>query len=119
MAKISLSGMEFFAHHGFYKEEQIIGARFMVDFSCQADTSDAELNDDLKKTVNYHAVYQIIKSEMKEKSKLLENLARRVLDRIMKEFPTIEWAEITISKMNPPVGGQVEAVSVTLDDLRI
>ena len=119
MSTISLSGMEFFAHHGFYKEEQIIGARFMVDFKCRANTLEAEKEDDLRKTVNYHAVYQIIKVEMKHKSKLLENIARRVIDRIMLEFPAVEWAEITISKLNPPVGGQVESVSVTLEDLRI
>jgi dihydroneopterin aldolase len=114
MSEISLIGMEFFAHHGFYKEEQIIGARFQVDFHCEVDTTTAELTDDLKKTLNYQSVYQIILEEMKHKSKLLEHIARRVLDRICSEFPAIQWAEVRISKMNPPVGGQLERVAVKL-----
>jgi dihydroneopterin aldolase len=119
MGTISIEGMEFFAYHGCFKEEQIIGTRFTVDLYMETDTSEAELTDNLIKTVNYQAVYRLVAEEMTVKSKLLENVARRILDHVTLEFPQITSSRIKISKMNPPVGGKVERVSVelrTLDD---
>ena len=114
MSQISIEGMEFFAHHGCFKEEQIIGTKFIVDFFCEADTSEAEKSDNLHKTVNYQSVYLLIQQEMEQKSKLLEHVARRILDKIMKTFPQIETAEIKIAKLNPPLGGKVDRVCVSL-----
>jgi len=114
MATISIEGMEFFSYHGCFKEEQIIGTRFTVDLFMETDTHEAEISDVLSKTVNYQAVYGFVAEEMATKSKLLENVARRILDRLTKEFPQISSARIKISKMNPPVGGKVTRVSVEL-----
>ena len=114
MGTISVEGMEFFAYHGCFHEEQIIGTRFTVDLFMDTDTSEAETTDNLAKTVNYQAVYGLVANEMKVKSKLLEHVARRILDRLGNEFPQITGARIKISKMNPPVGGKVERVSVEL-----
>lgn len=114
MAQISIENMEFFAHHGCFKEEQIIGTKFIVDFFCEADTTEAEKEDDLTKTVNYQSVYLIIQQEMEQKSKLLEHVARRTLKKIMLTFPQIEVGEIKIAKLNPPIGGKVDRVCVAL-----
>ena len=64
MSIISLEGMEFFAHHGCFEEEQIIGTKFIVDFYYESDTAEAEKTDDLDVTINYQSVYNIIKKEM-------------------------------------------------------
>jgi len=114
MGMITIEGMEFFAYHGCFKEEQIIGTKFIVDLFMEADTAEAENSDDLSKTVNYQAVYGLVADEMSVKSKLLEHVARRILDRIGKEYPQIISSRIKISKMNPPVGGKVERVCVEL-----
>jgi len=114
MSIISLEGMEFFAHHGCFEEEQIIGNLFIVDFHYESDTAEAEKTDDLDITINYQSVYNIVKNEMQIKSKLLEHLARRILDKICERYPGIVDAEIKISKINPPVGGKVEKVSILL-----
>ncbi|HNS18766.1 MAG TPA: dihydroneopterin aldolase [Bacteroidales bacterium] len=114
MAQISLEGMEFYAHHGCMKEEQLIGTRFMVDFTLETNTQEAEETDDLVKTINYQSVYGLVKEEMKHKSKLLEHVAHRILDRVGQQFPQIVRAEVKICKLNPPVGGKVERVCVTL-----
>ena len=119
MSQISIEGMEFFAHHGCFKEEQIIGTKFIVDFFCEADTSEAEKKDNLHKTVNYQSVYSLIQQEMEQKSKLLEHVARRILDKIMKTFPQIETGEIKIAKLNPPLGGKVDRVCVSLSSEEI
>jgi 7,8-dihydroneopterin aldolase/epimerase/oxygenase len=114
MGTISIEGMEFFAYHGCFKEEQIIGTRFTVDLFMETDTLQAELTDNLAVTVNYQAVYGLVAEEMAIKSNLLEHVAHRILDRIGREFPQITSSRIKISKMNPPVGGKVEKVSVEL-----
>jgi 7,8-dihydroneopterin aldolase/epimerase/oxygenase len=114
MGQISLEGMEFFAYHGHFKEEQIIGTRFIVDLIMEADTKEAEVTDNLVKTVNYQAVYNLVAKEMSVKSHLLEHVARRILDSLAREFPQIGACRVKISKINPPVGGKVERVSVEL-----
>lgn len=114
MGQISLEGMEFFAYHGHFKEEQIIGTRFTVDLFMETDTQEAEMTDNLAKTVNYQAVYNLVAKEMSVKSHLLENVARRILNSLGREFPQIGACRIKIAKMNPPVGGKVEKVSVEL-----
>ncbi len=115
MGTILLEDMEFYAYHGCFKEEQVIGNRFVVQFEINADTEGGELNDDLSKTLNYQEVYQIVDEQMQIKSNLLEHVARRIIDIVVKQFRSINYAKIKISKKNPPLGGKVEAVSVVLE----
>ncbi|HLN53556.1 MAG TPA: dihydroneopterin aldolase [Lentimicrobium sp.] len=116
MATIRIEGMDFFAYHGCFKEESIIGTRFEVDLTVTVDTEQAEISDDLHKTVNYMSLYDAVKNEMDIRSNLLENVAFRILKSIRHRFPIITRAEIKISKLNPPIGGKAERVSVTMID---
>lgn len=111
---ISLEGMEFYAHHGHYHEERVIGTRFVVDLYFEADVRESMESDELKDTVNYFSVYSLVREEMGVDSKLLEHVAARILRRIHGAFPKIEHAEVRVCKMNPSLGGQVEKVCVTL-----
>lgn len=115
MAIISLESMEFYAHHGHFAEEQIIGTRFIVDLFFETDTRKAERSDQLEDTVNYQAVYTLVKEEMAKKSKLLEHVAWRILARLREVFPEIIYAEVKLCKVNPPLGGQLGMVCVSLD----
>lgn len=114
MGMISVEGMEFFAYHGCFAEEQVIGTRFIVDFYLETDTNPAEHSDDLKQTINYQTVYQLVKKEMEIKAHLLEHVARRILKSVTENFPAITAAKVKISKLNPPLGGKLDRVSVTL-----
>ena len=114
MSLIKLEGMEFFSYHGCFKEEQVIGTKFIVDLSIEADVDKAALKDDLHLTINYLTVYQMVKKQMEIKSKLLENVALRILDNLYSQFPGIIRAEVKVSKLNPPLGGKLNCVSLTL-----
>ena len=116
MGKILLNGMEFFAYHGCFAEEQIIGTRFIVDLEFTYDTAPAEQSDRLTDAVNYQEVYRIVGLEMEKKSYLIEHVARRILDAVKAAFPGIGHAVIRISKLNPPVGGKVAQVCCMLED---
>lgn len=113
MGLISIEKMEFYAYHGCFKEEQQIGTWFQVDLNMMVDTSKAELSDNLEDTVNYQAVYLTVKNEMMQKSKLLENVAHRILNAVFLNYP-VQSAEVTVRKKNPPLGGKMGAVMVTL-----
>jgi len=113
MSIISIENMEFYAYHGCFKEEQQVGAWFEVNLSIEADTSKAELTDNLEDTINYQSVYLTVKQQMAKKSKLLEHVARRILDAVMAEYPVLS-AEVSIRKKNPPLGGKTNAVNVRL-----
>ncbi len=114
MSIISIEGMEFFAYHGCFQEEQIIGTKFLVDLHIETETKQAEETDDLTKTINYQEVYWLVKKEMKIKSKLLEHVARRILSSLKNNFPETKSATVKISKLNPPLGGKMKNVSLTI-----
>ncbi len=115
MGQILIERMEFYAFHGHYQEEQIVGNRFLVDLEIVTDMRKPAASDELEDAVNYQLAYRLVKQEMKKKSSLLENIAKRILDAVFNEFPWIEEAKVTIRKMNPPMGGQMRSVGVTLE----
>jgi dihydroneopterin aldolase len=114
MGIIQLENMEFYANHGCYKEEQIVGNQFLVDLTLETNCDIPRQTDNIEDALNYLKVYEFIKEEMDEKSHLLEHVAGRILDRLYKEFDQIDKATIKVRKMNPPLGGKLESVSVTL-----
>lgn len=114
MSLIKLEGMEFFAYHGCFEEEQIIGTKFRIDLNIEANVDEAAETDDLSKTINYLSVYQMVKKQMEIKSRLLENVGKRILDELYNQFPGIIKAEVKVSKLNPPLGGKLDSVSLTL-----
>ncbi len=115
MSVISIEGMEFFAYHGCFREEKIIGTKFRVDLFLTVDTTKAEQTDNLKDTVNYQSVYGVVKKEMSTKSNLLEHVGRRILTKIREQFHEVKQARIKIRKLNPPLGGKMDFVSLELE----
>ena len=114
MGTIQLEGIEFYSFHGCYKEERIVGNKFLVDVGIETDLTKASLSDDIKDALNYQSVFDVIKEEMAIKSHLLENIAKRIIDSLYKKFGLIEKITIKISKINPPVNGKMNKVSVIM-----
>ena len=115
MGVIEIEGMHFYAYIGHFEAERIVGNRLMVNLRIETDCQIASISDDLSDALNYQQVYELVKREMAIPSHLLEHAARRILDAIYIEFPGILNARIKISKLNPPMGGQIDKVSVTLE----
>lgn len=112
MAIIELNDMRFYAHHGCFDEERTIGTHFRVDLSFTTDTARAEVSDNIADTVSYLDVYQVVKREMAVPSHLLEHVARRVGEAVLFQFPDTMDVKVKVYKLNPPLGGQLESVSV-------
>lgn len=111
---VELVNMEFYSYHGHFREEQIIGNKFIVNFSARTDVITPGETDELSDALNYQELYGIIKEEMDIPSKLLENVALRIVKRVRKTYPLVTWASVSIAKLNPPIGGKVEASRVVL-----
>lgn len=112
---VELESMEFYAFHGCYKEEQVVGNKFIVSLSMKADCSKAAATDDVSNAANYQIAYQVVKEQMSITSHLLENVADRILTALGKTMQGIISAKVKISKINPPLGGKIGASSVTLE----
>ncbi len=93
----------------------LIGSDYRVDLDVYADLSQPSLSDKLQETVDYVHLNKIVREEMAIRSNLLEHVAKRILDRIFLELDMVNEAKVEVAKINPPMGGDVESVSVKLE----
>jgi dihydroneopterin aldolase len=113
---IGLEGMEFYAFHGVYEEERKIQGKFIVDVLVHTNAKDAELHDDLNGTVNYEQIYKAVEQNMQQPVKLIEHLARKIMDDMRLFVVKDDTIRIKIRKLNPPLGAKVEASVVEIED---
>ena len=111
---IELKNIRFFAYHGVLPQERVVGNEFMVNVRLEADLSKACQSDNVDDTINYAEVYECVKTEMSRPSKLLENVAFRILQSIKDTFPRITALEVRLAKLSPPIQGDVESAEVVL-----
>ncbi|MDT0685522.1 dihydroneopterin aldolase [Autumnicola psychrophila] len=113
MGKIKLKNIRVFAYHGCLVEEGKIGSDYRVDLSVKGDLSRSSKTDDLGDTIDYVHLNKIVKEEMAIRSKLLENVAERIINRTLKEILPVQKVKVEVSKINPPIGGNVAMVTVS------
>ncbi|MDR2389620.1 MAG: dihydroneopterin aldolase [Tannerellaceae bacterium] len=116
ITKIVLRDMKFHAFHGVLPQERCVGNDFLVTIALTAPVEKAVMNDDIDATINYAAVYPLVKKEMDRPSRLLEHVAGRILFSLKEHFPHITKTEISLSKLNPPIVGEVHSASVVLTE---
>lgn len=116
MNKIIVEGINTYCYHGCLEEEAKIGANYIVDVTMETDFTDAAKSDDLSKTIDYVVVFNIVKTQMAIRSKLIETVGQRIVDELKKEFNTLKKVEVKISKLNPPMNGNVERVSIVISE---
>ena len=114
MGIIKVENIRVFAHHGCLKEETKIGSDYRVDLEVKANLQTSSKTDNLSDTVDYVLLNKIVKEEMQQPSKLLETVANRILNRILKEDALVKKATVSVSKLNPPIGGDVESVTIKM-----
>ena len=118
MGIIKVNNIKLYAYHGCLEEEAKIGSWYRVDVEVKADLKKSSRTDELADTVDYVHLNHIVKEEMATRSKLLEEVAQRILDRFFKELRMIRRAKVSVAKINPPIGGNVEEVVVVLTKKR-
>ncbi|MDO4671334.1 dihydroneopterin aldolase [Falsiporphyromonas endometrii] len=116
--RIKLTDMRFHAFHGVFEQERVVGNTFVVNLDIQMDFLQAALTDELNATISYADLYEVVKEEMAKPSKLLENVAGRILNRLADEFEEIQDITLEVAKLNPPFGGDVKSASVVMEYVR-
>lgn len=119
MGIIRLTNIRTFSYHGCLVEEGKIGSDYRVDLEIKADLRKSAETDELADTVDYVHLNNIVKEEMALRSKLLEHVARRIVVRIFDELPMVSRILLEVSKINPPIGGDVELVTVVMEEFRV
>lgn len=108
--------MKFHAYHGVLPQEKIIGGSFLVNLLMEADLTNATKTDNVEDTINYGDVYDLIKEEMHTPSQLLEHIAGRIYKKLIEEYPEIKSLEISVSKLNPPVNGEMDMAEIVISN---
>lgn len=118
MGTIKIKNIRVYAYHGCLIEEGKIGSDYSVDLSVKVDLKNSAQTDNLNDTVDYVHLNRIVKEEMGIRTKLLETVADKILDRILFEIPLVEKVKVKVSKLNPPIGGNVASVSIVMERKR-
>ena len=114
MGQVILNNIRIYAFHGCMDEEERIGSDYIVNLEVETDMIQPSKSDLLEDAVDYGSLYAIVKEEMSIRSKLLEHVAQRIIDRILKQIHEVEGVTVYVAKQNPPIGGDVWDVCVRL-----
>lgn len=118
MGIIKLKNIRTYSYHGCLLEEGKIGSDYIVNLEIKTDLRKSSLTDNLKDTVDYVLLNSIVVEEMAIRSDLLEHVAHRIITRIFEEIPEVSRIIVAVSKLNPPIGGDVEAVTIEMEEYR-
>ena len=118
MGTIKLKNIRTYSYHGCLIEEGKIGSDYSVDLEVKTNLKQSSISDDLKDTVDYVLLNRIVVEEMAIRSNLLEHVAQRIITRVFNESKAVSAIKLGVSKINPPIGGDVEAVTIELEEYR-
>jgi len=113
---IEVNQIRVYGYHGCLAEEAKIGSQYHVDVYLETDFTVAALNDDLTQTVDYVTIHQLVVNEMGLRSKLLETVAQRIVSAAKNACPSILKIRVKISKLCPPINGDVKDVSIIIEE---
>jgi len=112
--KIILEGLRIYAYHGVIEQERKVGAYFLIDLEVETNFSYAMQSDVLSGTINYADLYDIVKREMAEPSRLIEQVAGRIAKAILVEHSSVQSIRLKIIKENPPIGADCRGAGIEI-----
>ncbi len=116
---IRIKNAKFYAHHGVLDTERMSGGLFEIDAEMTCDVTEAESEDNLKKTLDYEQAYIFIKEVVsQEKFFLIEALAYRIALKMIENFSMVQKVVINVRKPSPPLGGLTDYVEVEHSEYR-
>ena len=110
--KIVLEDIKVYAFHGCMEEETKIGSDYVVNLSVKTDLGIPAESDQLEDAVDYVGLLKIVNEEMEINSKLLENVAERIVSRILQTINAVNEVKVKVAKQNPPINGNISAVNI-------
>ena len=111
---ISLRNVRFHAFHGVMPQERRVGADFLINLRVGYPLEQAMQSDEVGDTLNYAALYEVVNAEVMQPSNLLEHVAGRIADAIVKHFPQVTSIDLELTKQNPPMGADCDGAGVEI-----
>lgn len=118
MLSIRLNDLQFFARHGLYEEEKLIGGEFVVNVLIEYEPQ-AQVVYRLEDTIDYAAVYQLVKQKMQQPTPLLETLAMQMVNDILEAYPLAENVEVSVRKVKPPIANYIGSTEASYSKKRV
>jgi dihydroneopterin aldolase len=115
-SKITFENLKIYAYHGVLPEEKILGTYYILNVEISADLSKAAESDDLKDTINYAEINDILHSEMAIPSQLLEHVIGRIIKKMKNTFQEITFIKVKLTKTSPPINGEMDGVSAEIEE---
>lgn len=109
---ISLNDVRLYAFHGVMEQERRVGGEYSVSLRVHYNIGKAMETDKVTDTLNYAELLEVVKREMAKPSNLLEHVAGRIGQAVFSTFPLVEAMELTVTKLNPPMGADCAGASV-------
>ncbi|NLZ80297.1 MAG: 2-amino-4-hydroxy-6-hydroxymethyldihydropteridine diphosphokinase [Clostridiales bacterium] len=115
MDKVKIRNLEVYCNHGVFKEENVLGQKFLVSVNLYTDTRQAGQLDDLTKSIHYGDVCHFITKNMKENTyMLIEAAAEHLAEKLLLEYENLKKIDLEIKKPWAPIGLPLESVSVDI-----
>lgn len=111
---IEVNGIKCYAFHGCLPEEEKIGGNYIVDVEITTDFSSSFKTDELIDTIDYVVINRMVKEEMAIRSKLIEHVGYRIIERFKSEIKGINHVKLKVTKICPPIDGDVDNVAITI-----
>jgi dihydroneopterin aldolase len=113
---IEVEGIQCFSYHGCMREESILGGKYIVDVSLTTDFTKSAQTDELIDTIDYVRIKEIVEEEMNIRSKLIEHVGQRIVNRFKAEFDNLIKSRVKVRKLNPPIKGFVKEVAIIIEE---
>ena len=111
-SSICLNDIRLYAFHGVLEQERRVGGEYFVSIRVHYNIYKAMETDNVADTLNYAQLLKIVKREMAVPSNLFEHVAGRIGKTVFHEFPQAEAIDLTVIKLNPPMGADCAGASV-------
>ena len=112
--QMTLRGLRFHAYHGVLEQERIVGNDYEVSVRMSYDMRRAIATDDVANALNYAEVYEVVKRLMMQPCQLIERVAWRIAVALLDEFPAAKNAEVSLVKLNPPMGADCDGAEIKI-----
>lgn len=116
---IEVNEIKVYGFHGCLAEEAKIGGNYTVDVCIETDFSNSTKSDDLNDTLDYVTINLIVKEEMAIRSKLIEHVGQRIVERIKSSVHPIFRIQVKVVKICPPINGDVKNVAIIIEEVII
>ncbi|MBR1388779.1 MAG: dihydroneopterin aldolase [Prevotella sp.] len=113
-AYVSLHEVRFHAFHGVMPQERQVGGEFVVSLRVGYPLQAAMESDEVGDTLDYAALYEVVKREMAVPSKLLEHVAGRIVKAVADTYPVVTSIDLELTKQNPPMGAVCKGAGVEI-----